>query len=536
LTELDVASASAEPAHRVPEERPDSARWWALLAAVVAVAGLAVWVISPRFAIDMPSLVDDWASLSRSGDQLADLVRSGNSEAQRFVPALTVWNYAMWHTFDAPVGLVGPNAWNVVRALVLVAGLCLFTAVALPARRGAWNAVLDAALAAMPAFAVVTVPKFARDLARFGPQEPWLVGGMALGGALLVLAARSLLTTSRPIERWRTAALAVFGSGFWIMGVYHKETSVCVLPLIAAVVLVGWPRLREWRLLSTSRRAALGVLAAVVALPLAHVAIVGARIAARGDLIYGAEVQGGRDVLEGFLDLYDWAHEPLSENARLLMWGAIVLTAVASALRRRIDPIAVAALASGVLSLAFAGQSGVLATRYYIPAYALFAVAFALSLARLPTPVQVAGVLCVFLAFTPLPGTRDEVQSWTDEERAGAAVVREVRELESAGCTIAMTGVDPETTQALPVLVRLERGAGTRPCEAAAYFVTGPVPEDNPLVAACAGGALAAVQEGPLVSLHRCDRLGTEPVRDPSFGLVEPERLVMLHRFDSTVG
>lgn len=521
------ALASGQLEVAVPDARDRAARGLALLLVVALVSGLAVWVISPRFEIDAPSLVDDWASLSRSGDQVAELIRLDNPEDHRFVPSLAVWSYVQWHTFDAPRGLVGPNFWNLVRVLGLVVGLSLFTAVALPFRRGVWNAVLYAALAGIPAFAVVTVPKFARDMARFGPQEPMLVGALALGGALLALAARSLLTTSRPLGRWSTAALAIAGSAVWVFGAYHKETSVCAVPLVAAVLFAGRARLGAWPLLCTSRRLALGALAVVVAAPLLHVALEGSRLAARGDLIYGAEVQGGRDVWTGFRNLYDWAHEPLPENARLLMWGAIALTVVAAVVRRRFDPIATGALVSGVLSLAFAGQSGVLATRYYIPAYALFAVAFALSLARLPAPVQVAGVLSVFFAFMPPPGTRDEVVRWTDEEQAGAEVMREARELESSGCTIAIAGADLETTLALPVLVRLEPGSGTRSCEgAAAYLVVGPSLA-GPLAEACAPGASEAIVEGPLVSLHRCDRLRAG---------AKAERLVALHRFDSTVG
>jgi hypothetical protein len=519
---------------RIPDARSGTVRLLALAVVATLVACFAVWLISPRFEIDTPSLVDDWASLSRSGDQIAELARLDNPEDQRFVPSVAVWSYVQWHTFDAPGGLVGPNAWNLLRLLTLVVGLTLLMAVALRTPRGGWDAVLLAALAGIPAFAVVTVPKFARDLARFGPQEPMLVGALSLGGALVVLAARLLLTTSRSVGSWGTAALAVGGSGFWIFGAYHKETSVCAIPLIAAALFAGRNRLASWPLLSTGRRIALGLLATVVALPLLHVTVEGARLAARGDLIYGAEVEGGGDLWTGFRKLYDWAHEPLPENARLLMYSALALTAVVSVIRRRIDPVPVGALVSGLLSLAFAGQSGVLATRYYIPIYALFAVAFALSLARLPTPVQLAGVLCVFLAFIPPPDTRKEVARWTDEEVAGAAVVREAAALERSGCTIAIDGVDPETTEALPVLVGLERDGPAKPCgDSPAYLLLGPGGETTSLFAACGRGSLVAITESPLVTLHRCGQLARSPVRDPSLGLVSPKRLIALRRLDS---
>ena len=529
MTQVDVASASAEPvaARTAASTEPDTRRSplypWLLLAAFVAVALLAVWMISPRFEIDTPSLVDDWSTISESPRRLEALARLENPDEGRFVPSLVVWNYLQWHTFDAPTGLVGPNAWGILRVLILVGGLCLLTAVALPARRGGWSALLDASLVAIPAFAVFTVPKFARDVARFGPQEPLLVGGMALGGALLVLACRALLVPGPLRAPWRAAALLAAGVVFWLLGAYHKETSVCAIPLVAGFAFAGRARLGSWSALETPRKVVLGVIAAVVAVPLLHVAIATARISARGDLIYGAEVEAG-GVLDGLRDLYDWAHEPLPDNARLLMVAAVVLTAVAAVWRRRIDWVAVGALVSGVATLAAAGQTGVLATRYYLPAYALFAVAYALSLARLPTPVQVAGALCVLFAFVPPPGTRAEVASWTDEELAGGAVVKEVRELERSGCRIAMAGVDLESSIALPVLVRLEPGAGGRSCGAnATYFVVGPEVETSPLAPACAPGSLEPLLGGPLVSLARCAQLGTAPILDPDAGLVTPE-------------
>ena len=527
MTQLDLPAAPPTPAPRPPERPVHAARsrrafWISLLVVIASVFALAIWVLSPRFELDTPSLVDDWASLSRSGDQVADLLRFRNPEESRFVPTLAIWSYVQWHTFDAPDGLTGPNAWNLLRVLALISGLTLLTAVALPYPRGTiWNALLLAAVAGIPAFAVVTVPKFARDMARFGPQEPLLIGALALGGALLVLAVRSLLTPG-PVATHRVLALAVLGSAIWLFGAYHKEASVCALPLLAAVALAGRGRLRDWRLLGTERKAILGALGAVAVLPLVHVTVAVLRLAARGDLLYGAELEGGGDVWTGFRNLYDWAHEPLPENARLFMWSAIALVALAIVVRRRMEWIAVGALASGVASLVFAGQSGVLATRYYIPAYALFAVAFAIALARLPAPAQLAGVLCVLFAFTPVTETRAEVRRWADEELAGSEVVREVATLEASGCTVGIAGVDPETTLALPVVVRLQDDPSTRSCDAPAYFLLGPDGASTSLYSACAEGALRTLVDGPLVLLHRCARL-----RDGG------ERVLALHRFDS---
>jgi hypothetical protein len=533
LTQLDVrspvsdADVRARALESAATEERRGVHWLLLSLAIGAVSLLAVWMISPRFEIDVASVVDDWAAYFYSPDQLADVLRLTNPETERFRPGVIVWGYLQWHTLGAPESLVGPNAWNVLRVIILVAGLTLFTALALPLRRGRLELLLYVCLASIPAFVVVLVPKFARDLARFGPQEPLLVGGMALGGSLIFLAARALLDESRPPVAWRVVARALVGSLAWALGVYQKETSVCVLPLLAGVALAAWPRLPGWRGLSRERKISLGVLGAVIVLPLLHVGIELLRIVRRGDLVYDAQVAGGRGLVDGVRALWNWTHEAVPENARLLAYGAVLLTVVASLVRRRIDPIAVGALVSGSLTFVFAGQSGVVATRYYIPALALFAVAFALSLARLPTIVVAAGVLAVFFSFMPPPGTRDEVRAWTNEELGNGAFVQEVTALSRSGCTVAVAGLDLETSVALPVLVGITSAEGDRGCmPGETYIVAGPGNDGAALVAACMSGALRPLTEAPVGTVYRCGELRPG---------VQPARLVARNRFGAVV-
>ncbi len=514
-----------------------SLRWLALLVVVVSVSAIAVWVTSPRFAIDTPSLVDDWSAIAYSREQLSDVIRFANPEQQRFRPGMIAWNYVQWHTFDAPKGLIGPNAWNLLRILILVAGLCVFTALALPRPTDRMDAVVYAGIAGLPAFLVVTVPKFARDLARLGPQEPLLVGGMALGGSLLVLLARLVLDGEHPVPRWRATLLGVPGAALWLLGVYHKETSLCVLPLIIAVLVAGRSWFAGWRGLSTARRVTLGVIGAIVFLPLVHVAIETARIAGRGDLVYGAEVDSGGGAIRDVQQLYDWAHEAMPRDARLLALGAVVLTVVVALARRKPDVIALGALASGALSFVFAAQSGVVATRYYIPVYALFAVALSLSLARLPRFFQVSGVLVVFFAFMPPSETRSEVSRWTDEERRGSTLVRAVADLDGSGCVVATAGLDPETGDALPVLADLERRRTKMTCAGRdVFFVVRPFGEGAALLRACDPAALETVLDaGEVGGLYRCTRLSETSVRDPALGVVEPKELVRLRQMRTRV-
>jgi hypothetical protein len=512
------------------EDTAVAVRRWAMLAFVVAVTAVAVWVTSPRFQLDTPSLVDDWAAIERSDEQLSEIIRLRNPEGQRFRPGWILWNYVQWHTLDAPAGGVGPNTWNVIRILVLVAGLTLLTALALPAPRRTSEALLQAGLAVTPALLVVSAPKFAVDLARFGPQEPLMVGAMAFGGSLLVLAARGLLDRNRT-DTWAIAVLAGAGGVLWTVGVTHKETSLAVLPLLAAVVYVGRGRLAGWHALGTQRRIAAAALAAVTALPLIVVAIESVRIAGKGDLVYDAEVDGGLGMLRGLQLLYEWTHEVLPPNWRLCAAAAVVVTVVVAAIRRRADLVALAALASGVLALALAGQSGVVSTRYYIPSFALFMVALAVSLARLPSGLQFVALVGLVLVSVPPDGTREEVGRWVAEEKDGGVLVREVAALYASGCLVAMAGLGEEAREALPVLVRVEsREQPARCASGATYFVVGQSPQGEALMQTCQKGSVERIGRHAGAIVYRCAALRDAPVRDPALGLLAPAELVELRR------
>ena len=134
----------------------------------------------------------------------------------RFRPAYTLWNYVQWHSFGAPENLIWPNLANAGRLLILVCGLALFAALALGAKR-AGPPLVSLALILLPPLLVVTSTQFGVDLARFGPQEPLLVGALMLGGSLLFLGCLALLSESGGPSGMQVALILGVGYLLWML-------------------------------------------------------------------------------------------------------------------------------------------------------------------------------------------------------------------------------------------------------------------------------------------------------------------------------
>ena len=381
---------------------------------------------------------------------------------------------------------------------------------------------------------ILSIPKFVPELARFGVQEPLLVGGMALGGSLLVLAVRSLLD-ERAVPAWRVVVLAFVGGAFWVVGVYQKEASLAVLPLLVAIAVAGRGRLARARPLRRGQRAALVTIGILVVIPLAHVAVEVVRIARRGDLVYEAEVDAGRGIVRGLDVLWDWVHEVFPLQAQRLVLAAVLLAVIVAIVRRRVDVLVVGALASGVFAFLLAAQSGVAANRYFIPVYALAAMALVLSVARLPAVVQVAFLLMVVaLSVSFVSAARYEVREWASVEEERASLVRGVSKARASGCRVAVAGLDEESRVALPVLVTLLDEPVASSCVGGAtYLVIRSSGEGVALANACADDELELLLDLSLAAVYRCGRLETRPVRDPTFGLVAPALLVERRGLDA---
>jgi hypothetical protein len=467
-----------------------------------SVAG--AWIVSPRRTVDGPSLIDDWSAIARSGGRLRDLSELVNPSGQRFRPAFDAWNYLQWHTLGAPGRLLGPELWGLARLVLMVAGLASVTVLLLRCRPRALRARDELALAALPALFVVVVPWFGIDLARFGPQEPLLVGGMTLGGSLLYLAMRDLLAR-RPWYRLKPLAGLVAGYALWLLGVYQKESSLCVLILIPFLALPHRTAIRDGlTVLDHRSRALLGGVVVAVALPLAHVAFAVIRIVQHGDLVYGTKLHSGggvRHAVDAFLHMRETTASPVGWILLVGACAGIVL----SCARGRADWAQIGLVLTGFASLAWSAQTDLFPSRYYIPLFALLAVAFSLTLASIPTVGRwvVVGLAVLFVA-KAAGNAHGYVVRWAAGEKRSVGLVATVARLKGSGCPVVTGGLDVEVSVSLPVLVRL-RHPGSGSCASGRlYVVRGPLPLDAALQRVCLPGTSSLVYDAGSMAVSGC--------------------------------
>lgn len=464
----------------------DAARWtsreWSLRAVLsrahavtaagfVAVSGLAMLIVSPRFTIGDLSLVDDWSAYSKSPHALERLLRLSYDPAavgdpHRYRPAsIAVWNGLVWHTLGAPGSLVGPNVWNAMRILLYVAAaMALVLAVVPRALRPGARVALAAGLPAL----VLTTPGFGPDFARFGPAEPLLVGGMTGGALVLALALRKWLAGT---SWWRVTPPLTAGYVLWLFGVYQKETSVCFL--VAAPFLYLFLD-RRWRASGVIRRPLLvhrrfQAVAVATLLPVVHMATEVWRVAAAGTTVYGQHVPHGPGGVLGRL-VSGTAIQWVAMTVALAnpLWAVLSLAGLvlsARALRRReaLDWLVVGFVLTGWAALAFQGLSGAQAvSRYYLPSATLFGAAAALALARSKPSVgradlAVVGIVVLLGGF----GSYWSVRGWAANEREGNVLVDRIAALNPQRCPVYLGRMEMEAAKATSVLVTLERRGPT---------------------------------------------------------------------------
>jgi hypothetical protein len=444
------------------------------------------WIVSPRFHL-RPSLVDDWSAIARSPGQVHDMLRVAYHESGRFRPGFAVWNYLQWHTFDAPGGIVGPNVWVIARIVLLAGGLATFTAVLLQWRRRELDPIWELCLVTLPPFVVLTTPLFGIDLARFGPQEPALLGGMMLGGSLLFLGTRRLVGSGVLTPTVSAAALLVSGYVLWLFGTYQKETSVCALLLVPFLLLDH--RSLRGRLKALDRRArrVLIVELVLVVLPILHVAYETIAIAARGELVYGMSANPTRHGVGHVTSVLRAMSHALGSRIGWLLLVSVLVGALVTVARRRTDWTVLGLYVTAVAALVWSSQSGFAASRYFIPTIGLLAVGLALLVAQLPWFGRLVAVAVVIgVAAASFSYGRNELSKWAATERRENAFVDTVAAVQATGCHIVVTGLDLERQTALPVLAALQGGRVGSCSDGSFFLVLGTWDADPATRDACA--------------------------------------------------
>jgi len=493
---------------------------------------LGLWLISPRFGIEGPSLIDDWASLHRAPlavDALLELEYIGGSPPEvdssaRYRPAFTaVWNSLQWRTFGAPGDLTGPNVWNALRLVLFVLGLAAIPLAVLagPLRREREPGRFKLALATAPPALVLCTPALPVDFARFGPQEPLLLGGMGAGGLLLLTATARAIGGARPAGA-RVLVPALSGYLLWLLGVYFKEASICFLVLAPFLLLFLNRRWREGGLIDRPLWCyrQMQVALALMVAPIVHVLAVVARIANKGTTAYGTEVASG---VEGFRNAFEGQWDLMTTSLGTSMWRTLALALplailLTAAFRRRVPWLSIGFALTAWAVLVFQGLGGATATRYYIPVIALFAVSAVLVAIESPTPVALVALIASLVFMVDNAGVgHDVADNWADRERAENGLVAAVASLNPARCPVYQSGLDIERETALPILVEV---AGPRgPCSRRfdATLAQAPVARTvtGPLAAACSAPGWRPIRRVHTVVLFGCARLeGGGPPRD----------------------
>jgi hypothetical protein len=458
----------------------------------LAVVTLAVgWAVGPRFHHGFPSMVDDWSAIENSPAQLREALRLRNPEGLRYRPGFIAWNALQWHTLGAPGDRVGPRLWELLRVAVLIVGVTLLALLVAESRRprvggrdARWLLVAGVPLA------VLTVQPLTVDLSRYGPQEPLLVGCMALGAVLFVHALDALLEPAPAVAR--TAAAAALGFVLWSFGVLQKETSTCVLLLAPFLVPTILDQRARWRRIGRGQRLAIGVVAAGIVLPFVPMVVRTIQLGLADQRFYeeAAAAQSFTARLVDQLRIGDSLHGQLPG---LIVFGAVVVV-VATALRVGVDWLSTGLLVVALAFVLFAADAGVVATRYYLPPLVLAALALARAAVPLgPAVVSVVGAVLVAGGLVQAHDARGWVEQWVAGERAQETVVREAAGRAAAGCGIRVTGLNAEYVLALPVLMPLA-DAASRDCRPGERFVVvldygapgDATPPTDPVLEACA--------------------------------------------------
>jgi hypothetical protein len=511
------------------------------LIAGLAVAVLSLWLTAPRLSITGPSLIDDWTEIRWSPlafHQLLHLAYDPSTyDAGRYRPGFWgFWAELQWHTFGAPGILRSPNLWNFVRNGLFGLGLAAVVVAGIrPQTRDRLGIVWVTVLGAIPGALVVSTPQLARDFARFGPQEPLLVGAMAVG-LVLVLAALPWWGGHRG-RRGCVAlavALAVFGVVCWIVGVYQKEAAICAAVLAPFLVM----ELRQrWPEGSGAPRWAIWGLGVLLLLPLAHMLFEVKRVSDSSHVVYGgAEVPHG---LSGwyhrFVDAFrqQWGAISGAVDAPVWKWIAVlsvVLLAWTWLRARSVPWLALGLLLLALATLIFQGLPLLTETRYLIAPLGIVAAVCVMLVADGPVWLRsIVVVGAVVLVAAKAGPSRQVTRDFAQQEQAGVRLVSAVTQLRPQRCPVYLASFDLERTFALPELVAV-RGETNADCVKGyegllVLSKIGGTAADDRILQACRAPGWELVQDTELASITGCRRF-KRTVRSPDGAVVPVSEIV----------
>ena len=499
-------------------------------------------------------MLDDWSNVDNAQVALDELASFSYDPAEahdtrRYRPGYTaVWNSLQWRTFGAPGSMTGPNFWAIVRLALLVTALVAAAGVAVRAYAQRLHPAALAVWAAIPAAMILATPGMALDLARLGPVEPILFAGMAAGLALVLASTRRLLEAGRARPLW----LMAFAGGYclWLLGVYHKEASICALALFPFLYVFLDRRWRMAKVITRPlyRSRGFQIAAALLVLPLLHMMYEISQATEGGQTVYGTDVPSG---LGGWAtSLWDsaelqWAFSgQLGTSVWLGVAGALPFLLLAWILVHRRAPwLTLGLIAAGIAVFLFQGLGGVPATRYYIPVAALLATAAVALLANGPRWIQVAAIAMVMLFLANnIDKARDRVQILAQEQEAGIAGVADVARLDPARCPVYMALFHAEDADAYPELVARQDDVARRPCDPRfkGIMIQGRTPNppvtNEAIYATCAGRGWEKIRTTPVLVISGCRRFEKRPVyNQPPEDVLLWNRLVPGQRFSERI-